>query len=102
MDPSTDLALLRAEAGGLKPLAWQDDAELSVGRFFDAGHDMNADKVAILLSLDGGENWTEIARNVYPEDFMDESEKLKSEYTPNPESARVKVEKHYKAASLKA
>ena len=46
VDPSTDLALLRAEASGLKPLAWQDDAELAVGQLALAlgrpGHSMQA------------------------------------------------------------
>jgi hypothetical protein len=49
------------------------------------------------LVQEKGENWTEIAKIVYPEDFRDKSEQLENEYTSNPESARVKVEQHYKA-----
>lgn len=45
-----------------------------------------------------GKHWTEIAKVVYPKDFISESEQLESEYEPNPESAVEKVQQHYKTA----
>ncbi len=52
-----------------------------------------------LVEKKGGK-WTEIAKEVFPEDFMSKDEQLESDsdYIPNPESAIAKVHNYYREA----
>jgi len=45
-----------------------------------------------------GKKWTEIAKEVFPDDFIDADAQTESHYTPNPEAARIKTEQYYNAA----
>lgn len=45
-----------------------------------------------------GKKWTEIARQVFPDDFIDTDAQQETDYYPDPERARIKVQQYYDKA----